>query len=571
MRTYGKMSMAGEHWVIEEIEAHVAIKLKNVFSRIPKHKAVPFTIDATDEMAVDLKWFMSRYPFQMTPYASDDLTKKALRYNALQRNLDIIMASDYVPRKFKFNGEARDYQARGAELHLQVKRLLNGDVVGLGKTVEALLSLTDERTLPALVVVQAHLPIQWCEQITRFLSMKTHVIKGTRPYVLPHADVYVTTYSRLAGWVDVFQKAPFKSIIFDEVQELRRQESAKYEAAKVLQTGAEFVVGLSATPVYNYGDEIFNIMNVIKPGALGAAEDFYREWCTTDHQVKDPKALGAYLREQHLFIRRTRTEVGRELPPVNTIIHTVGHDEEAVKKVEEIAHKLATTVTTGSFVQRGEAARELDMLMRMITGVSKAKYVAEYVKILLDNGEPVLLAGWHRDVYDIWLKELKDYNPVMYTGSESASQKEQAKHDFISGKSNLMIISLRSGIGLDGLQERCSYVVLGELDWSPKVHEQLIGRIRRDGMKVVEGNPLLGVSAIYLVSDGGSDPLLIDTLGIKASQAAGITDPFHGAQEVHSDDSRIKNLARYILARTKGKSDGDGTAEYVKGSQREES
>lgn len=167
--------------------------------------------------------------------------------------------------------------------------------------------------------------------------------------------------------------------------------------------------------------------------------------------------------------------------------------------------------------------------------------------MIVESGEPVLLAGWHRDVYDIWCKELSDLKPVMYTGSESPAQKEESKRKFISGESDLMMISLRSGVGLDGLQERCRIVVLGELDWSPKVHEQIIGRIDRD--KITGDNN--HVTAIYLVSDSGSDPAVIDILGLKSSQSSGITDPLQAIEENYVDESRIKKIAEQYLKRGK--------------------
>lgn len=550
MRTYGKLQIyecelsRKRHWVISDLEPHVAIRLKSIFSRVPKSSSGPFMIEATDEMANDLEWFTSRYPLAITSADAKLLAKRARAHRQNLSEMDLLLSSSYEPTRFKINGELRDYQARAVDLYLKTRRLLVGDSVGLGKTLVAVGSFADPRTLPGLVVVQAHLPAQWAAQITRFLGARVHIIKGTKPYPLPPADVYITTYSRLTGWVDVLPKFGFKSVVFDEIQELRRSESQKHDSARAITDAVEHVLGLSATPIYNYGDEIFSVFSVIKPGCLGSYEAFSREWCGYAKQVKDPKALGTYLREQFLFLRRTRDEVSRELPPVNRIIHTVGYDEEAVEKVEDVARALAVKVTSGSFLERGGAARELDMMMRMVTGVSKAKYVAEYVRILLENGEPVLLVGWHRDVYEIWLKELADFNPVMFTGSESPAQKEASREAFVSGRSKLMIMSLRSGIGLDGLQYHARYVVFGELDWSPAVHEQVTGRLDRDGQKNQ-------VTAIYLVSDGGSDPLLVSMLGIKASQAKGIVDPFSGATEVHSDDSRIRALAEYVLSRRK--------------------
>jgi SNF2 family DNA or RNA helicase len=168
--------------------------------------------------------------------------------------------------------------------------------------------------------------------------------------------------------------------------------------------------------------------------------------------------------------------------------------------------------------------------------------VAQYVRILLENDEPVVLAGWHRDVYNIWLSELAEFNPVMYTGSETGPQKEKAKAAFVNGETNLFIISLRSGAGLDGLQKRCKTIVIGELDWSPKVHDQLIGRVDRDGQPEQ-------VTAIFLVSDCGSDPVIINLLGLKASQSHGIVDPLTMPAEQYSDESRMKVLAQNYLNR----------------------
>lgn len=547
MRTFGKLELKSFEggkalWVLTDVEPHVAIRLKANFNRIPKQSAGPFTLEQTDENAADLEWFTQRYPMIVSEDEARALKMKARAHRELQEELHVMFTAGYEPREYKINGKLRDYQAQGVELFLRVKRLLIADAVGLGKTLEAVGAFSDPRTLPALVVVQAHLPPQWAAQIVRFLGARVHIIKGTRPYPLPPAEVYICAYSRLVGWVDVLSKFGFKSIVFDEVQEMRRKESQKYQAGVQIANQCEFSLGLSATPIYNFGDEIFNVFQAIKPGSLGREEDFQREWCGYSKKVIKPKALGSYLREQFLMLRRTREDVKRELPPVNKIIHTVGHDEEAVQKVEDVARSLAIKATTGSFQQRGEASRELDMLMRMVTGVSKAKFVAEYVRILLENEEPVLLVGWHRDVYDIWLKELAEFNPLMFTGSESSAQKEQARWKFINGHSNLMIMSLRSGIGLDGLQSRCRYVVFGELDWSPAVHEQVTGRIDRDGQENQ-------VTSIYLVSDGGSDPLVVDLLGLKTSQSSGIVDPLSEVQAVHSDSSRIKQLAEYVLSK----------------------
>lgn len=190
---------------------------------------------------------------------------------------------------------------------------------------------------------------------------------------------------------------------------------------------------------------------------------------------------------------------------------------------------------------------ELDIFLRQATGVSKAHEVAAFVKILLDSGQTVVLAGWHREVYDMWMEDLKEYNPVFYTGKESVSKKNKSKQAFTSGETNLFIISLRSGVGLDGLQHMCNTVVYGELDYSPKVHDQLTGRVQRDGQQEI-------VTAYYMVTAFGSDPVMIDILGLKSSQSHGIVNPFQEFMEQHTnDESRAKKMASLYLERNSDK------------------
>lgn len=545
VRTYGKIYLSEDkkHWLINNAEPHVCIKLKAIFTKIPRGGSQPFKFLNTDENANDLLWFIERYPLSIDDKELALMKKGKTKHISYINELESILLPDYKPQKVKLKKpfKARKYQLSGRDVYLKAKRILIGDDLGLGKTLIGIISALETYTRPCLSVVRTHLPKQWKEAIEMFTDLKVHIIKGTQPYDLPEADVYITKYSCLAGWSNFYETGFFKSAIFDEAQELRHEGSARYNGAMTLSNNVEYVLGLTNTPIYNYGDEIYNVLDVIKPNCLGLRYDFMREWTNFGKSVTNPQALGTYLREQMLMLRRSRAEVGRELPPINKIVHTVDYDEEEVIKADAIARTLAMKVTTSaSFVERGQAARDLDILLRQATGVSKARYVAEYVKMLLDNGEPVLLAGWHRDVYEIWLRELKDYNPVMYTGSESDAQKQKSKLAFINGETNLMIISLRSGVGLDGLQHRCKMVVIGELDWSPKVHDQLIGRVDRDGQKEQ-------VTAIYLVSEYGSDPPIIDMLGIKSSQSHNIMNPLQAVADQYTDESRIKVMAERYL------------------------
>jgi SNF2 family DNA or RNA helicase len=133
----------------------------------------------------------------------------------------------------------------------------------------------------------------------------------------------------------------------------------------------------------------------------------------------------------------------------------------------------------------------------------------------------------------------------MYTGSESAAKKNREKDRFLNGETSVLIMSLRSGAGLDGLQHRCSVVVFGELDWSPGIHQQVIWRVDREGQQ----SP---VTVFFLVVEDGSDGPIMEILGLKASEAHQIVDPFTGPERTDRDTARFQALVQRYLTRASG-------------------
>lgn len=546
-RTYGRLAYVAEaaRWVITELEPQVAIRAKRIFPRIAPTQVGSYIFVDTDETRAELEWFLGRYPLDVSSADRARLAEGRLRFERVRSEIDSVLNGDWQagtqPPRLKAGVSLRPNQARAVEVARRVNRLLIADDVGLGKTLAALAACMDEASLPIAVICEAHVANQWFDDfVMKFTTLSAHIIAGTNPYVLPHRDVYIFRYSNVHGWVDIADTGRFRSVIFDEVQNLRHgRGTQKGGAADVFARNAIRRIGLSATPIYGYGGEIFNILDIIDPGILGTREEFQREWCKfgDDHKliIEDPAALGSHLRDLNVMIR----EVGGG-PPPNRIVVDVPYDEEAAAADEELARSLALKVMSGSFTERGQAARELDMMARHTTGVAKARHVAAYVKILLEAGTPLILGGWHRDVYEIWLRELAPYRPMLYTGSETAREKDRVKHAFMAGETDCIIMSLRSGAGLDGLQHRCATVVHGELDWSREVHKQLAGRLRPHARTDA-------ITEIFIVADGGSDPLIASVQGLKASQARGIIDPKAGLEQVHTDQSRIKALAKMYL------------------------
>lgn len=544
-RTYGEIAFEKGRWIIKSCEPHVAIRLKQLFPRIPKASPPPFSFPDDLATAADLKWFTDRYPLAMPAHQRNWLRKGLALFEEQQAEVERIFAPDYSPPAqagLREGQKLRRYQSQLVDMMRLARRVLCADEGGLGKTYEAAGMFLLPDALPAIAVCYPHLQDQWQDKIESFTTLKCHKVKKTKPYSLPDsADVLIFRWSQLAGWADVWDVLKPKSVAFDEVQELRTGlDSQRGMSANRLSKVAGLVLGLTATPIYNWGTEIWNVLHIIRPDVLGSSPEFIREWTAGTGRIQEPKALGTYLREQHAFVRRTREDVGQELPGVSRVIRYVDHDSKTLHSIEDTAHRLALTATTAEFAERGQAVRELDMLVRHATGVAKARQVAQIVRIIVESGERALVYGWHREVYDIWNKELADLQPCMYTGSESPARKAKEIARWKSGDPKPLFASIRSGAGLDELQNSCSVVIFGELDWSPGVHQQCIWRLDREG----QTKPVL---AIFAVTNDGSDPPMMEVLGLKASEAQQIVDPALGVVAVNTDDSQLQRLVQRYL------------------------
>lgn len=574
MKSHGTIRFEGTMLSIK-CAPHVAIKFARNFAGAHRPRAGEFMFSATSEHAYDLEWFRQRYPMTVDPAHRARFAELVTKYEDRLAALATIEHPDYVPPEFALAIPPREYQRVAAALAIESGRLLVCDQLGLGKTITGLCTLVAADALPALVVTMTHLARQWEAELGRFLpKLRVHRITKGAPYefrdvrveknekgkrqvisgpVMP--DVLIINYQKIHGWMEELA-GKIRTVIFDEMQELRKHESLKRQGAIAIAERAKIRVGLTATPVYNYGEEIHSIVSVLDADALGGHLEFVHEWCEgPKNMVKDPRALGVYLRENGLMIRRTRKDVGRELAPLTVVRHVVEANTDylatASANVAELARRVLERV--GTSLDQMQAAGEMDYRLRQATGIAKAGPVIEFVRLLLESEDRVLLFGWHRAVYDLWTAELtKQGVPfAMFTGAESDVQKNESVRRFKLGArdpahARVLIMSLRSGAGLDGLQHVCHTPVVGELDWSPKVIEQGIGRVHRDGQ-------LDAVTAYLLVAEDGSDPVIEDVLGIKEMQAQGIAEP-HDDSPIPTIDNeaivnRIRKLAEDVLRR----------------------
>ena len=525
-RTYGTLSYnrRSRCWVVKG-DPSVTEMCKRLFPGSAGSKRGEARFPAHRRTAGELCWLMMRFPLTVK-MADLPLWDKAVadaRAYAVRQEQAARMPSRMTPPEGSFTGELMAFQQEGLAFLLQHDRCLLADEMGLGKTVQALSWLASTGLFPALVIPPAHLTRNWQEETARFLRMngappRVHVIRGLKPYDLPEADVYVMHYLLLRGWKETLPTLPFRAVIFDEIQELRHTGTEKYSAASLLSESCEHVIGLSGTPIYNKGGEIWNVINILDYHFLGDWESFSREWCYGygNAVVVKPDLLGAYLKREGLMLRRTKQEVLKELPPKRRLVQELDwNDKVYARLMEPILPELLRWKSDGTLTASARAMLEeqISQRARQATGVAKAPYVCQFVRALLEGGEKVLLFAHHHEVMDIYKKELHAFAPGFITGRETSAMKDRAVERFMTGRTDLVCISLRAASGLN--LQRATCVVFGELDWSPAVHSQAEDRAHRIGQE----DSLL---CYYLVSPQGSDAAMQEALGLKVSQFVGL-------------------------------------------------
>ena len=282
---------------------------------------------------------------------------------------------------------------------------------------------------------------------------------------------------------------------------------------------------------------------------LGDWESFSREWCYGygNTVVVKPDLLGAYLKREGLMLRRTKQEVLKELPPKRRLVQELDWNDKVYAQLmapilPQITRWRTATDLTAS--QRALLEESISLHARQATGVAKAPYVCQFVRMLLEGGEKVLLFAHHHQVMDVYRQELKSFAPGFITGRETSAMKDKAVERFMTGKTDVLCISLRAASGLN--LQRATCVVFGELDWSPAVHSQAEDRAHRIGQE----DSLL---CYYLVSPQGSDAEMQEALGLKVSQFVGLMGDAPATQEdVMEAAQQARQHVERLVARLAG-------------------
>lgn len=466
----------------------------------------------------------------------------------------------------RFKGKLLEFQQESLRHMLVNRRSLNGDDMGLGKTPVSIAWLDTINAFPAVIVCQSHVQRHWQKKLPEFLDVEPATnpllntgkltwttLTGTRvPPNQQEADIYIVHYLVLHAWAEWLAARGVKAVVFDEAQELRHRNTRKHDACMAIAGQIDHVAGLSGTPIYNRGPEIYNVLDSLNRGCLGSFAQFTRDWCAYDTDkkliVENPADLGSYLRDRGLMVRHLKDDVLTELPSKRKVIEPIDADNALFAQLIREAVKLAKDAeNVRDPFEKARIEAAAISAARRATGRAKVPAVIPFINGLMEAEEPTLVFAHHHDVHDAIQNQLRMFNPAFITGQESTAQKTRSQERFMAGDTNLCIIALRAATGIDGLQQRARVVVFAELDWSPAIHLQGEDRAHRMGQK----NSVL---VYYLVTDIGTDPFVMGHLGVKESQFQGLMhDPERTAEDQAADAGAAKEHMQGILDMLRGR------------------
>ena len=512
-------------------------------------------VSDNDENIKKLKMINDRYPF-------DILSKSVWKRKIIpltikkQRTPKIEKLSQAVPSK-QFRGELLDFQREGLDFLMKSSgNALLADEMGLGKTVQTLAYLSKEKNaFPALVIAPLVTLTNWQREIEKFLKKKSRngkvldhdhpssvMIRNGKQNDIGEYDFYIINYELLHKRLPDLLKLNIRAVICDEVQHLRSKTTQKYAAVKKLaaKDGVKFRVGLSGTPIYNRGSEIWPIVDILKPGLLGSFKEFCEYFCYVNEKGKAIvlENKRESLRDQltkHVMLRRKKSDVLKELKDKVRYPEIIAADEKFYKdELDKIWRKLEEEqkYAQTAFDKSASYHRAIES-ERQAAGLAKLKHVTNFVNDIMEIEESVVVFCHHRAIHDLLHQHLAKYNPASIIGGQTDKHRDSEITRFQSGDTKLMIAGLRAGnVGIN--LTTASYVIFAELDWSPAIHRQAEDRLHRIGQKNT-------VFAYYLVGNGTLDEHVVDILTDKTFEIDSILD-------AKTESFENKERAKLILA-----------------------
>jgi SNF2 family DNA or RNA helicase len=415
-------------------------------------------------------------------------------------------------------------------------RALLADEVGLGKTVEALMILAEYRlrrqVRRALILVPPALVDHWRSE----LSAKAGIVARTSsgPELARDADAFwgdegvviaSLALARGAAHLARVTASRWDLVVVDEAHHLKNRTTAAHRLVDGLST--RFLLLLTATPIETDLEEIYSLVNLLRPGQFATPGAFRKQFVNGADPTspRNRQQLKSLLSE--VMVRSTRAGSGLSLPPrfVTTVTVDPTAEESAFYQGvvallrDSTGQQGSRLVASTLLLQAGSSVHAvLGTLENVLTGDKHgAEFRAACARLLesgagaclrppgpLRSGSPTVprkkgkigalleILGAHQQqalVFTRYRRSLEwlgdelraaGIHHAAFHGGLGTPAKQAALEEFRGGAPVL----LATEVGGEGQNlQFCSLLVNFDLPWNPMLIEQRIGRLHRMGQE----------------------------------------------------------------------------------------
>lgn len=440
-----------------------------------------------------------------------------------------------------------DYQKEGIAYALQKKRCIMGDEPGLGKTAQAIGTLTASGAFPALVICPASLKVNWQREFKKFGGVDAVILddnnRGVWQQLLtmkradgkPMCQVIITNYESLKKFfvrrLIRQERFTMKSIEFDErvklfrsvvVDESHKCKSNKTQQSKFVQgiaEGKEYVLELTGTPVVNNNEDLVQQLRIMdRLNDFGGYQKFIGRYCQGLNKSSHVKELNLRLRNL-CFFRRQKKDVLTQLPDKTRsyLVTEISNRKEYSDAEKDIIKYLRNYQDADDEKLQRAIRGDIMVRMNILKQVSARGKIASAVDIIhntIDGGDKLIVFCFLKEVVAALKREFP--KAVTVTGDDNDKQKQYSVDKFQQDEAcKLIILNYRSG-GTGLTLTAASNVLFVEFPFTAADCEQAEDRAHRNGQKNA-------VNCTYILGQNTIDEYMYNLIQTKRTIANGVT------------------------------------------------
>ena len=398
--------------------------------------------------------------------------------------------------------EVRPYQWAAPQMFATggQNRLLLGDEMGLGKSLQALLCILAGQYQKILIVCPAVVKVNWANEVEKWTELTPSVVYG-RSGDYETGDVTIVNYDLLQHRLDALCEDDYDCVVFDECHNLKSQKAERTKAAKRLAKWptVQGIIAMSGTPILNRPEEIFTTLNMLKPSTFPDYFLFGKKYCAAIHNGYGWDFGGASNIEEsedgvtvplnHLLkdvmLRRTMDDprLSSQMPDLlETVLEIEVDRTQYDEAYNTCMDQLEYYRTTGSGSIPPGLLLNILTELRHAAGLAKTKVAENWMLDYYEQtGKPLVVFAHHRDVIErladaSWYDVAKNVETI--TGSTPDKDRQRIIADFQEGKIPFLICStlaMKEGVNLD----TADTTLFVERQWVPAHEKQAAARVRR--------------------------------------------------------------------------------------------